>query len=404
MRHAPFRGPASAAALAALLLSAAWPVPALADSDPVALPVVRTVLEPGEPCAAASGQVAEVEPWPVRALGLARARRVSEGAGVTVAVVGTGVGAGVPALAGRVRHIGPAGADCVGHGSFAAGLIAGAPLPGVGAVGVAPAASLLAVRGTDERGAATPESLAAAIRAAADEGAGVVYVASALPAGDTVLTEAVAYAAGRDALVVAPFAPDALTDPGGAAPAPVQPWYWPAAAPAVLSVMDYGPGGGRPDRAPTAVGADLAAPGDSVVGPGPQGAGHYLGSGSSLAAAHVAGAAALVRSRHPELTAAEVHDRLIASGYPETPPRLDPYAALTAVLTGPAGPVPRPEPARVPDPAPAAPRERALVIAAAGGGLVLLVAAAAVVVPRGRARRWRPPSRDPGGAPGPAAH
>ncbi|MFD9377912.1 hypothetical protein ACFWBH_20610 [Streptomyces sp. NPDC059999] len=78
---------------------------------------------------------------------------------------------------------------------------------------------------------------------------------------------------------------------------------------------------------------------------------------------------------------------------PPPTPRLDPYAALTAVLTDRAAPGPRPEPARVPDPAPAAPRQRALVVAAAGGGLVLLVAAAAVVVPRGRARRWRPPGR-----------
>ncbi|MGW6818293.1 S8 family serine peptidase [Streptomyces sp. NPDC055005] len=401
MRHALSRAPASAAALAAVMLSAAWPAPAVAASDPVALPLVRSSLAADEPCAAASGQVAEVEPWPVRALGLARARRVSEGAGVTVAVVDTGVGAGVPALAGRVRHIGPGDQDCVGHGSFAAGLIAGAPLPGVGTVGVAPAARLLAIRGTDERGVATPESLAGAIRTAADEGAGVVYVASALATGAGVLTDAVAHAAGRDALVVAPFAPDLPPETGAASP-PAQPWYWPAAAPHALSVMDYGPGGGRPDRAPTAVGADLAAPGDTVVGPGPRGAGHYLGSGSSLAAAHVAGAAALVRSRHPELTADQVRDRLIVSGYPDTTPRLDPYAALTAVPTGRAAPGPGPEPARVPDPAPAAPRQRALVVAAAGGGLVLLVAAAAAVVPRGRARGWRPPGRDPRSSPGPA--
>ncbi|GGZ70638.1 hypothetical protein GCM10010371_33270 [Streptomyces subrutilus] len=402
MRHALTRAPAPAAAVAAVVLSALWPVPAAADSDPISLPVVRSSLDAGEPCAAASGQVAKVEPWSVRALGLARARSLSEGAGVTVAVVGTGVGDGVPALAGRVRHIGPAALDCVGHGSFAAGLIAGAPLPGVGVVGVAPAARLLAVRGTDERGAATPESLAAAIRAAADEGAGVVYVASALPTGGTVLTEAVAHAAQRDALVVAPFAPDALPDASGGASPAQQPWYWPAAAPQALSVMDYGPGGGRPERAPTAVGADLAAPGDSVVGPGPRGEGHFLGSGSSLAAAHAAGVAALVRSRHPELTAQQVHDRLVVSGYPDTTPRLDPYAALTAVLTDSAAPAPPPPPARVPDPAPSAPRQRALVVAAAGGGLVLLVAAAAAVVPRGRARRWRPPTRDPQAPAGPA--
>ncbi len=218
MRHALSRAPASAAALAAVMLSAAWPAPAVAASDPIALPVVRSSLAADEPCAAASGQVAEVEPWPVRALGLARAGRVSEGAGVTVAVVDTGVGAGVPSLAGRVRHLGPADQDCVGHGSFAAGLIAGAPLPGVGTVGVAPAARLLAVRGTDERGVATPESLAGAIRAAADEGAGVVYVASALATGAGVLTDAVAYAARKDALVVAPFAPDLPPDAGGASP------------------------------------------------------------------------------------------------------------------------------------------------------------------------------------------
>ncbi|MFD5887683.1 S8 family serine peptidase [Streptomyces sp. NPDC060334] len=401
MRHALSRAPASAAALAAVMLSAAWPAPAVAASDPVALPPVRSSLAADEPCAAASGQVAEVEPWQVKALGLVRAGRVSEGAGVTVAVIDTGVGSGIPALAGRVRHLGPADQDCVGHGSFAAGLIAGAPLPGVGTVGVAPAARLLAIRGTDERGSATPESLAGAIRTAADEGAGVVYVASALATGAGVLTDAVAYAARKDALVVAPFAPDLPPEAGDASP-PAQPWYWPAAAPHALSVMDYGPGGGRPDRAPTAVGADLAAPGDTVVGPGPRGAGHYLGSGSSLAAAHVAGAAALVRSRHPELTADQVRDRLIMSGYPDTTPRLDPYAALTAVLTGRAAPGPSPEPARVPDPAPAAPRQRALVVAAAGGGLVLLVAAAAVVVPRGRARGWRPPGRDPRSSPGPA--
>ncbi|MEU3064526.1 hypothetical protein [Streptomyces subrutilus] len=56
----------------------------------------------------------------------------------------------------------------------------------------------------------------------------------------------------------------------------------------------------------------------------------------------------------------------------------------------------------MPDPAPSAPRQRALVVAAAGGGLVLLVAAAAAVVPRGRARRWRPPTRDPRTPAGPA--
>ncbi|MET9442307.1 S8 family serine peptidase [Streptomyces sp. NPDC006610] len=392
------RDPASARAATAAVL-AAVPVllagsgPALAADDPVRLPVVRTELAGDEACTGASARTARSEPWTARALGLSRAWRYSRGAGVTVAVVDTGVGTSIPALAGRVETAGGGGGDCVGHGSFAAGLIAAAPAEGVGAAGVAPAARILAVRGTAERGATTPDLLADGIRTAADAGARVIYVARALPAGQKELTAAVAHAADRDALVVAPFAPDAL--PGdrfaGNDEEKAQPlWYWPAAVPEVLSVMDYGAGGGRPEDAPTALSADLAAPGDAVVGNGPEGAGHYLGSGSSLAAAHVAGAAALIRSRHPGLTASETARRLTATGYPSSPPRLDAYAALTAVLTDPAGTAPRPAPADLPEPAPDAPRHRAVLIASAGGALVVLVAAAAAVIPRGRARGWKP--------------
>ncbi|MEU6062770.1 S8 family serine peptidase [Streptomyces sp. NPDC047097] len=392
-----------AAALAAALTLAAVPplTAAPASAAPVPLPVVRAQLPADEPCTGASGQTARTAPWPVRALQLSRAWRQSKGAGVTVAVVDTGVGAGAPALAGRVRTLASAGEDCVGHGTFAAGLIAGAPLPGVGAVGVAPEARVLAVRCTDERGTATPVSVATAIRAAATAGAKVIYVSRALPTGRTELTGAVAYARAKDALVVAPAAPDALPDdPRGESPPPAT-WYWPASAPGALSVLDYGPDGSRPAKAPTAVGADLAAPGGSVVGPGPRGTGHYIGSGSSLAAAHVAGAAALVRSRHPELTATQVRDRLTATGYPASPPRLDPYAALTAVLDGASGSAPRPAPAHLPAPAPHEPRHRALVVAAAGAGLLILVAAAAAIIPRGRTRHWRPPTQPPTAPPNP---
>lgn len=388
-------GPSAAVCLllaaVCLLLTASGP--ALADSGQVELPVVRSELAADEACAGASGSIAKSEPWTTRALGLSYAWQQSQGAGVTVAVVDTGVSTSVPALAGRVGTAGNADGDCVGHGSFAAGLIAGAPVQGVGAVGVAPAARILAVRGTGERGATTPDQLADGIRTAAEAGAEVIYVARALPAGSTgqkELTAAVAYATRHDALVVAPFAPDVASGGTGGQDRPAPLWYWPAAVPDVLSVMDHGPGGGRPDGAPTALSADLAAPGDAVVGSGPKGAGHYLGSGSSLAAAHVAGAAALVRARRPDLTAAEVSRRLTATAYPASPPRLDTYAALTAVLPDTSGAVPRQPPAELPAEPSELPRHRAVLVAAAGGVLVLLVAAAAVVIPRGRARGWRP--------------
>ncbi|MFJ3670381.1 S8 family serine peptidase [Streptomyces sp. NPDC090106] len=390
--HRPQAATAASAAVAVLLV-AAGAVPAAAES--VELPAVRSALGADEPCASASTRQVETEPWALTSLGAARALTLSEGAGTTVAVVDTGVSENAPGLSGRVTPVGDAGSDCVGHGTFAAGLIAAAPAAGnaAGPSGLAPRADILAVRGTDQRGGGTAQQLADAIRRAADEGASVIYVGRALADGKAVLTSAVAYAAKKDALVVAPLAPDALPKDQNGDVVEAEPWYWPAAAPGVLAVTDFGPDGSRPANAPVVSGADLAAPGDSVVGIGPAGKGHYIGSGASLAAAHVAGAAAQVRARYPDLTAAEVARRLTEAAYPASPPRLDPYAALTAVLPETAGGAPRPEAAVVPaDPAPE-PRARALVVAAGSAGLVALVAAAAVVVPRGRARNWRAAGR-----------
>ncbi|UNS99665.1 S8 family serine peptidase [Streptomyces tubbatahanensis] len=382
-------GRAVAASLLAAAPLAAQTPPAAADS--VQLPALPTALAPDEPCTPASSETAREQTWTRQALGLRRSWSLADGHGVTVGVVDTGVGTDIPALAGRVEAVGDAGTDCVGHGSFAAGLIAAAPRQGVGVAGAAPAARVLAVRGTDKRGKATAEQLADGVRAAVDGGARVVYVGRAVPDGKAELTAAVEYATQHDALVVAPFAPDVLPkDSSTGRTSEPAPRYWPAAAPGVLSVMDYGPDGTRPKDAPQVKGAKLAAPGDAVVSVGPSGSGHYIGSGSSLAAANVAGAAALVRSRKPKMTAAEVSRQLVTAGYPAVPPRVDPYAALTAVLPDKQGTVPSPPPAKLPPQASPQPLNRALLIAGAGGTLVLLVAGAAVVIPRGRARGWRP--------------
>jgi subtilisin family serine protease len=157
----------------------------------------------------------------------------------------------------------------------------------------------------------------------------------------------------------------------------------------VVSVEDYGPDGARQKGEPDVFAADVAAPGDAMVSVGPRGSGHYIGSGSSLAAACVAGAAALIRAYQPRLTAAEVANRLVSSAYPAAVPVLDPYAAVAAVPStagAPPGPV---APVRMPARASHSPRTRALVIASVGGGLVALVAGAAAIIPLGRARRWR---------------
>ena len=78
--------------------------------------------------------------------------RVSDGAGVTVAVVDSGVDASHPQLDGAVRgggdEIGTSNGleDCVGHGTAVASLIVARPIDGVGLRGLAPRASVLSVR------------------------------------------------------------------------------------------------------------------------------------------------------------------------------------------------------------------------------------------------------------------
>ncbi|MFI2378265.1 S8 family serine peptidase [Streptomyces sp. NPDC018964] len=378
---------AAVAAVPALVLAP----PATAADGPVALPPLRLRMAADDTCATASDKTAELRPWTHQALQLPRSWQLSRGAGVTVAVIDTGVATGTPALEGRVRAVGDAGEDCVGHGTFAAGLIA-ASATGPGSVtGVAPGAEILALRGTDGRGVADAALVARAIRSAADEGAGVVYVGQALTGDGDELADAVAYALDKDALVVAPAAPDVAPEGADGRPDTRPRASWPAHVPDVVSVVDHGPAGDRPEAAPGALAPDLSAPGDAVVGIGVEGDGHFLGSGSSLAAAHVAGAAALVRSYLPRLSAADVARRLQEAAYPDSVPKLDAYAGLTAVLpTARARAEARPEPARIPRTTAAGTRDRALLL---GGGalcVVLLIGAAMVVVPLGKARGWRP--------------
>ncbi|MFE5023391.1 S8 family serine peptidase [Streptomyces sp. NPDC056656] len=384
------RGAAPLMSAMALVAAAAAPG-AAAGSAGESLPVVVQTLADDAPCRPASGKRAGQAPWTQDMLGLDRVWRMTRGQGVTVAVVGTGVGTTIPALAGRVTPAGAKdGQDCVGHGSFVAGLIAAAPREGSGFTGVAPAARILAVRATTQRGATTAATVARGIEAAVGGGAKVIAVPYAFAGRSARLTAAVARARRADALVVAPAVPD--QPPRQAAADAAQPQdYWPAAEPGVLSVVDFGADGSRPPNAAVPRHADLGAPGDRVVSVGPGGEGAFTGSGSSLAVGFAAGAAALVRSYEPGIDADRTRTRLLGGSYTATMPRLDPYAAVSGVMPADsaaameqAGPVTLPVVA--PD---SGARSRSMLIATGGVSLVLLVGALGWLVPRARARGWR---------------
>ncbi|MEV7601205.1 S8 family serine peptidase [Kitasatospora sp. NPDC089797] len=419
------------ALLAALtLLSTAA---AAASGDASALPVIaqnRSAARPGE-CLKPSDKGTDRTPWAQTYLHPEVAWPLSRGTGVTVAVVGSGVDGASGVLGERLvtgpREYGTGDStrDCVGHGTFLAGLIAARHQDGTGFAGIAPEARILAVAVTDDTGATTPALLAKGIRDAADAGARVIASALPLPAGDPALDDALRHADGKGALVVAP----AAFDQGNAAVA--------SAPSQVLTVAALAPGGTAPGggtgsgggggtgsgtsgsgaavTAVTAVTAqdtpapagtpagprvDLTAPGEAMMSTGPAGRGYFTGSGPSFATAVVAGTAALLLGYHPDLDPAHLRDRLESTAYhPGTAlpdPRLgygtvDPLAALTT--TAPATPAaalpPATAPALQPPPPDPAPHQAATV-AAAVLATVVLTLGLALLVTTARRHAWRP--------------
>ncbi|MFJ8622587.1 S8 family serine peptidase [Kitasatospora sp. NPDC093550] len=399
----------AAALTAALLLLPATAGPAAAET-PDALPgVTQLRRDPGgrpAGCLPASAKGTRLVPWPQTFLRPERVWPLSRGEGVTVAVLGSGVKDGAGLLTGRLDHAPlPGGADpaqdCVGHGTFLAGLIAADQREGTGFAGLAPRARILAVSVTNEAGVGSADLLAQGIKAAADRGARIIAVGIALPSGSDALAAAVRAAHAKGALIVAPAAPDtAPPETGAAKPGPV----YPAAYPEVLAVRDLAPGGALPDG-PTAVPVggrvDLAAPGDAVTGPGPAPGGFYTGIGPSFATAFVAGTAALTLGYRPDLTVDQLTRRLEATAYHGPDPRyghgtVDPVAAVTRLTDEPPTTAPPAAttlampPAR---PATDAPTQ-ATTIALTSLATIALTAAAAALTPRARTRAWRPGRAD----------
>lgn len=365
--------------LTAALLTApahAAAVPQLPAEQDACLPA-PTGTEPGIPWA--QRQLAPEQVWPM-----------TTGAGITVAVVDSGVDASIPQLADADVRPGvdvttddrdPADNDCYGHGTFVAGIIAAQAQPGTGFVGVAPDVTILPIRcgtsvGDDGPGVLTPERMAAGIRAAVDGGAQVVNISASTTVDTPALAAAVRYAADRDVVVVASAANRAQD--GNQA-------TYPASYPTVIAVGAVDASGQRAEFSEIGPYVSLVAPGVDVVSLGPSGPGQWQGSGTSYAAPFVAGAAALVRAYHPRLTAPQVKHRLEATA--NRPPTQVPdpglgwgtvnlTAAVSAVLpeetTGTTGTMAAPPAATPPDIQP--PDERGPMLAA------LSVVLAAVLV------------------------
>ena len=333
-------------------------------------------------------------PWAQQELGFASVWKRTRGGGVTVAVVDSGVDAnpqfgdrvipGPDLVAGTKPGI-PPGADCVGHGTAVASIIAAAPVPGVSFTGVAPAARILSVKisGTDTfPTSVTPQGIMDAVQFGAD----VINLSLATPDDVRGLRNAVEYALRHNVVVVAAAGND--IEQGSADGNEGTGPFYPAAYPGVLAVGAIGPGGvlaGFSDRY-TPVG--VTAPGVNVTSayPGTFPAAYdAMQNGTSFAAAFVSGVVALVRSAHPGLNAAQVVARIEATAHGGTGPgtghgMVDPVRAVTAVL-------PAEQASAASSQASAAPsgistRTVALAAIASAFGLVVLVLTAVLVIRR----------------------
>ncbi|WP_040540540.1 type VII secretion-associated serine protease mycosin [Mycolicibacterium vaccae] len=305
---------------------------------------------------------------------------LTRGAGQTVAVIDTGV-----ARHHRLPHLIPGGdyvsgqdgtADCDGHGTLVAGIIAATPdtADPDGFTGIAPEVSLLAIRQSSTKFRATDDpggtgvgdvdTLAAAVRTAADLGATVLNISTVACVevdpglDDRSLGAALSYAVDVKNVVVV----TAAGNVGGGGQCPGHNPRDPAQADAVtlvaspawyddyvLTVGAVGPDGIASEFSLAGPWVDVAAPAEAVVSLAPTGDGLVdvtpSGSpisGTSYAVPVVAAIAALVRARAPELTARQVM-RVIEDTAHDPPGGWDPVVghgvvdALAAVsATGPA--------------------------------------------------------------------
>ncbi len=405
-------------------------------------PAIATAAAP-----AAHGNSARDQEWWLAGLHITQAWQKTEGSGITVAILGTGVDASYPGLAGSVIN----GPDYTGsgrtpgspywgvQGTAVAGIIASHER-GPGLVGVAPAAKILSVRVTLEFNdplasdqaisSRLPQAIADGIRYAADHGARVIDLPMdpgtlgltskgdpAAAGGSPAERAAVGYALSKGIVLVAPAGDD------GQGPGLVN---YPAAYPGVIAVGAVSRAGQLASFSSRRSYPALTAPGVSLVAATPpDGLGTI--SSTSTASGIVAGLAALVLARFPHLTVTQVTQALTESTAPGAAPgaALPPLPArsaagagygtvdavramdMAAIITTASQPRQQPSPVASPrrlarHTAAAVPRRPAAcalagsvlrdAVAAVAGLIVLLVIA--LVVLRSRRARGRPAAPD----------
>lgn len=249
------------------------------------------------------------------------------GAGVTVAVVDSGVDPTHPDLQANLLPVVDevktdilggtdyVGRDGQGHGTHVCGIIAAAA-NGVGVVGVAPGVKILPVKVMKADGNGDDFTIAQGLKDAVDKGARIINLSVGGTEPSSILADAVAYASEHNVLMVVSAGND-----GG-------PVNYPAAYPGVLAVGSVDKNGVHASYSSYGPELAMVAPGGtsdsgvlstlptydcylSLYARKPKNYGTQ--AGTSMATPQVTAAAALLLAKEPSLTPAQLRERLMAS-------------------------------------------------------------------------------------------
>ena len=237
----------------------------------------------------------------------------SRGAGVTVAVIDTGVAA-VPDLTGQLLPgydwvTGSAGgnADGFGHGTHVAGIISAVAGNGIGVAGIAPDVKILPLRVLGNDGSGDTSDVASAVIYATQHGAKVINMSLGGTDFDQTLADAVSYAQAQDVVVVAAAGNDKQQG---------SPISYPAALPNVVAVGATDHNNTTAYFSNTGSYLKVSAPGvdiESTVPTFKDPSGYEQLSGTSMATPYAAGVVALTRAAAPSLDAADIENAVYST-------------------------------------------------------------------------------------------